>query len=189
MNIMNIRNIPKPILITIAVVAALILIAAVWFFFFRKPAVYPEPVEGPSPFITIQTAQDLAFVEARAWHDDARLVKIFPEDGATNAEGQSRSLRAWFSSASAGVDAGFEVVIRDRNIVSAQEIFLSHKGGNQPSGGLMGQEDALIYMRSLSDYQDAQVTYMDLYFVPSTGQWMWGLKTSKGELSVEAGRL
>lgn len=157
----------------------------------QKPAVVPSPQPSPPApgYVRIVDAQKFAFERARQWQSDAKLVKIFPDEEVTDSEGRSPLLRVWFSSESASDGTGYEVVIQNGLVVEAREITLSRTGGDMPEGGIMSQEEALAYLHTLPGYEDAVVQYMDLYYERATGQWFWGVKTSKGELSVEAGRV
>lgn len=180
-------------LILIGAVAAMLALGGIAFFALRPqpssvPSVLPPPVPQLMPTLSVQSAFELARAKAREWQNDAKLVGVYDE-GQTDDKGNSTIFRVWFSSSSAQKGMGYEVLIRDNAVFEAREIALSHQGGDMPQRGIMTQEEALVYLRQLSGYEAATVETMNLYYEPATQQWSWGIKTSKGELSIDAGRV
>jgi hypothetical protein len=81
---------------------------------------------------------------------------------------------------------GFEVKISEKQIVSAMEIDYSGKGQEFPDSTKISQEQAVAIVKNMPGYKDAEILGVDAVFGKGTGRWYWGVRTSKGTVSVEA---
>jgi len=107
--------------------------------------------------------------------------------GETDETGKSTEQLFWFSSDTAP-EKVFEVVIRDRAVVSTREFASSRKGGETPEQGFITEGEAIAEMRKLPGYENEEVLSIELTYGHGTGTWYWGIYTPQGAVSIKAAR-
>ncbi|MEK9154825.1 MAG: hypothetical protein AAB596_02045 [Patescibacteria group bacterium] len=167
------------ILITLGVLGALGIIK----FPFKKSAIVFE--EPDANLMTVRNAYDIAFLRAREWQADAKLADMKSFETATGPNGRSDNWNLLFISPSIK-KKGFKIEIINEQITTAEEIFYTGTGAELPEN-IISSKEAITQVRAIKGYENEPIISVEMLYDPS-GKWYWGIKTSKGVVSVRADR-
>lgn len=185
---MNFKSRKVSPIIAIALIAGAAALVA--FFALRENFIVPEEPEVAipvfSPFIAMQQALDIAFVAARAWHEDAKLVIVYNDD--SDSQGRSSDQRFYFASAQAP-NKEYEVRVQNRAVASAREVdALGAQGGDLPENGFLSEAEAVQKMRFVPGDENLEPVGASFGWNEAAGEWQWGIQTARGVFSISAER-
>ena len=174
----------KNLILILTLAAILIGVSAFMFLtgrldFLKK--VFPEP--APTNEIVGQDAYSMALAKAQEWQLDAVLVYL--SSGELNQRDRADSWVLIFVSPQ-NKQKGFQVEISQKQILSSKEIDYQSSGEIIPLSFAVTPEQAVEKIKAMSDYQGVEILSVDAVYGKGTKTWYWGVKTSKGTVSVEA---
>ena len=179
---MNLKN--KKTIIALIVVA--VVFGAIVFLaltgkldFLRKIVNLPLPTNE----IAGQDAYFMALQKAKEWQADAVLVYL--SSGELSKNNGADSWNLIFVSPQVK-QKGFAVKIAQKQIISSNEIDYQSQGEIVPLSFAVTPEQAVAKVKAMPDYQGVQILSVDAVYGKGTKTWYWGVKTSKGTVSVEA---
>ncbi len=140
-----------------------------------------EKVIVPRAELTLKEGYEAAGVAAREWDAEAMLVFV-KSLGAVTLEGKSSSWQALFSSPRKN-NAGYEVILQGKEIVSKKEVVSEAPGAAVPQNW----KDLVEIIRELQQhplYQDALVTAVSFHLNPDNKKWYYAILTTKGANTI-----
>lgn len=129
-------------------------------------------------------AYQIAFLKAKEWAEDVKLAEIKSKLGETNSSGMSNEWTGIFISPNKK-GLGLLVTVKNKEILEVKEIPFLAKGGDFPEKNLISSQEAIKKMRQIKGYEKEEVLSIELIY-DASGQWYWGIKTSKGVISIKA---
>lgn len=145
----------------------------------------PKEIEPDAHLMTVQDAHSVAFSRAREWKSDAVLADTKSTEGKTGPNGRSDNWEFLFVSNTAK-GKGFKVSITDGVVGSAEELPYVGVGG-ELSEHIISAKEAIAKVHEINGYESEEVIAVELLYDPK-GFWYWGVKTSKGTVSVRAAK-
>lgn len=139
-------------------------------------------VEPDVNLMTNRNAYDIALLEVQKWQIDAKLAYMNTDSVSTR--GRSNIWKLIFISKNTK-EKGFLVEIEDYKIISASEIFYSGAGADFPTN-ILSSEDAIKMVRMMKGYENVEIYGVEV--INMGNLWYWGVKTSKGVVSVKSGK-
>ncbi|MEK7657881.1 MAG: hypothetical protein AAB366_01660 [Patescibacteria group bacterium] len=136
-------------------------------------------IEPDSHLMTNRNAYDIALLEAQKWQPDAKLA--FMDSGSISERGRSNTWKAIFISSKVKAK-GFSIEIEDYKIILLAEIIYNGVGADFPTN-IISSEDAIKMVRATKGYEDAEIYGAEVIYMGNL--WYWGVKTSKGVVSVK----
>ncbi len=162
---------------------------AILFFIWRNAPSVPSP-EAPlteSAATPVwngeETAREVAMRAAAAWQADAMLATIQSVDTSDTADRADAWQFTFIASGASG--KGYVVRVADGRVTEAVEIDYVASGSALPSSFLTADE-AVAAVRKLPGYEDVDVLGVEAVYGASNAIWYWGVKTSRGTVSIEA---
>lgn len=128
-----------------------------------------------------QDAESLAQEVAKKWRSDAVLA--YMKSDVTVGRGTESWRLVYISPVLKNF--GYEIIIKDGQIFSTKEINYFGQGDNFPTDSKITQEQAIERVKNMPGFKDAEILTIDAVYGPGTKTWYWGIKTSKGIVSVE----
>lgn len=144
-----------------------------------------EPAPQQKKFTTAgmapRTAFDIALPRAREWQSDAILSFL------TSQQKTAQRAEYWsiFFTSLHKKDRGFLVEVADQHIISAKEIPYRGSSAEFPSD-IMSEEEAIAHVHAIKGYEHEPVLGIEALYGPAEKAWYWGVRTSKGIVTVEA---
>ena len=176
------------IIIAIIICAAVIFIISysldflhINFRFFSKTTV-ENAREDDIKKMTPQSAFDMALGRAREWQPDAQLS--FLGANTSSEIGRSDSWRMIFVSERAK-GKGFVVTIENKAIVAVQETLYRGPAADFPAN-IISSDEAIAQVRAIPGYRDVPILGIEAIYGPAEKAWYWGVRTSKGVVTIEA---
>lgn len=133
-------------------------------------------------FIEGNDANDIALKKAQEWQSDAELSYISSDNLSENSRGDNWTL-IYVSVSKPGL--GYEISVVNRVVVSWKEIEYSGRGAELPEEGI-SQRQAVQTVKNMDAYKDAEIYGVEAIYGPAGKVWYWGVKTSKGTVSIRA---
>lgn len=171
---------------SLALLFALLAASAFWFF---KDAGAPAPADRATSGqadgrLTSQDAFKLAEARAKAWQAEAALSRFSSADNQTSFAGRADDWEFLFvSKKKTGV--GYRIMIKDRQVVAADEIPFIGEGGGAPEKTI-GSEEAIAEAKRIFNDDSLKIISVQMIYNGSNQNWYWGVKTEKGLLSIKA---
>jgi hypothetical protein len=131
-----------------------------------------------------KSAIELGLNEAQKWHADALLSYIISSD-AGQLKGRSNNWQLIFVSPSSK-GKGYQVKITDAKISDLKEISYVGQAAELPANTI-SQAEAVAMVRAMRGYEDVKILGIDMVYGAGVKTWYWGVKTSKGTVSIKAG--
>ena len=176
------------IVIAIIICAAVIFIISysldflhINFRFFGKTAI-ENPREDDIKKMTPQSAFDMALGRAREWQPDAQLS--FLGANTSSEIGRSDSWRMIFVSEQAK-GKGLVVTIENKAVVAVQETLYRGPAADFPAN-IISSDEAIAQVRATLGYRDVPILGIEAIYGPAEKAWYWGVRTSKGVVTIEA---
>jgi hypothetical protein len=179
----------KKYIIVSVVAGSLILFALILFLNFPHVAknkkipvntLYPAAIV-PDNGLEGQEAESLALAKAKEWHLDVILAYM---TSSSTMKAVTDSWRLIFVSPTLK-KRGYEITIKDKQIISAAEIDYSGQGGEFPAETEITQEQAIGRVRKIPGYENVKILKVEAIYGPTGKTWYWGVETDKGTVSVE----
>lgn len=144
------------------------------------PKTKGEEVIVPSAVFTIKTGFDLAFIDAKKWSSDAKLVYA-KSLGTVTLNGKSS---AWqYAFGSKNKKKGDEVIIQGDSIVSQKETVASSYGYALPKNWF-DSGDAILSLPSLPQFPNATVSSLIFFYSEDGKIWEYAIATSFGNTTM-----
>lgn len=124
-----------------------------------------------------------ALAAAKRWSSDALLAYV--NSGAVEQLGGHSATWEFIFVASSKKGKGYRVTIVDHAITHEEEIKYQGEGAPLPPS-MLPQEVAIKRVRAMPGFEDVDILGVEAVHGPSGAVWYWGVKTSKGVVSVEA---
>lgn len=135
---------------------------------------------------TANVAMDIALGHARAWKQDASLALM--NSGPVTQSGGSAIWKMIFVSSDPGMQGrGYLVELADARILSAAEIPFVGTGAAFPEGA-KSHAEIIEQVRAINGYEDADILGIEAIYGAAGKRWYWGVRTSKGVVSITAER-
>lgn len=133
-------------------------------------------------------AHELALVEAQKWEPNAVLAYM-NADQVGQKKGRSSQWTLVFTSSKVK-GKGYQVKVSNFAVVEGKEILYASLTKNiEPlPPNLITQEEAVAKVRAMPGFTDVEILGVDAVYGAGTKTWYWGVKTSKGTVSVEASK-
>lgn len=151
----------------------------------KEPANQPVYEEVEKNLMDGTKAHELALVEAKKWQADAVLAYM-NADQVGQVKGRSSSWTLIFTSSKVK-GKGYQVMVKDFSVIETKEIPYVGSAAELPPD-IISQEEAVAQVRAMSGFKDIKILGVDAVYGPGTKTWYWGVKTSKGTVSVKASR-
>lgn len=184
----NLSKLPHKHILAVAIPVLLFLIFAgtglINFYEIRK-SFSPKPPEvqmDPDNFIEGNDANDIALKKAQEWQMDAELSYVSSDNLSENNRGDNWTL-IYISPSNPGI--GYEITVVNRVVVASEEIEYFGRGAELPAEGI-SQRQAVTMVKNMEAYKDAEIYGVEAIYGPAGKVWYWGVKTSKGTVSVRA---
>ena len=129
-------------------------------------------------------AYDLALLKARAWQPDASLARITSLVDETGPNGRSDNWDLKFVSKNLK-GKGYHIIIRNKEISFAEEINFFGVGAGLPENVISAKE-AISRIHQIKGYENEEIISVEMVYGPDGKQWYWGIKTSKGVITINA---
>jgi len=146
------------------------------------PQTNDSDVQGSEMFSNFN-AQRLAMKEAIIWKSDAKLAYI-ASDSKISQTGEGNDWTMIFVSKSRQ-GKGLKVIIKNKEIVSKEEIVFVGQGSDFTSG-LISSEEAIAKVKELKGKENIEVLGVEAIYNPEAGIWYWGIKTASSTITVKA---
>lgn len=146
-----------------------------------EPAVKNSLVSAPANEIQGQDAESLALPKAKEWRADAALAYMASEPIVDQG---TESWRLIYVSPTLK-NSGYEIIIKDKQVFSAKEIDYAGRGEEFPANPKISQAQAIEKVKKMPGYENAEILSIDAVYGAGTKTWYWGIKTSKGVVSIE----
>lgn len=131
--------------------------------------------------LTLKGGYAAAALVANQW-DSAPALVFVKSLGAITLDGKSSSWQVIFSSPSKK-NAGYEVILQGKDIVSKKEVVSAAPGAVVPQNWKdLGEVIAELQQHPL--YQDASVTAASFHLNPDNKKWYYNILTSKGANAI-----
>ena len=176
--------------ITIIICAAVLFMIGYSFDFLRlnfpflSRTVTDHALEEDIKKMTPRNAFDIAFARAREWRSDAELSFLGAQ---TSSEaGRSDSWRMIFVSRHEK-NKGFVVTIDNKVIVSVQETLYRGSAADFPVD-IMSPDVAIKQVHEIRGYTNVPILGIEAVYGAAEKSWYWGVRTSKGVVTIEAKR-
>lgn len=191
------NNSEKKLLITIIVFIVVILAIGVLFgagflnapkmtsLFKKDRAVYDSyelTVDKGNNMISFRDAYDIALRKAQEWQPDAMLS--FIDTVSLDNNGNPKIWKLTFVSKNV-FEKGFVVEVRNGAVTNSKEIEYNGTGAQLPES-IISQQEAIEGVKKIFGYENAEISGVEAVYGKGTGTWYWGVKTSKGTVTVEA---
>src|SRR3989344_1133807 len=141
-------------------------------------------IDPDAHLMSNRNAYDIGLLKAREWQKDAELAKIDSLVGETGPNGRADNWDLLFVSKSLK-DKGYHIIIRNREISLTEEILFTGVGGELPES-IISSKEAISRARQIKGYEDAEIISVEMIYGPDGKQWYWGVKTSKGVITINA---
>lgn len=164
------------VLISVLIFAGILNLSKVKEFFGKEEVI----IEPDAHLMTVRNAYDITLLEAQKWQPDAKLAYINADS--VSARGRSNVWKVIFISKNKK-EKGFLVEIEDYKIISVSEISYSGVGVDFPAN-LLSTEDAIKMVHAMKGYENVEIYGVEA--INMGNLWYWGVKTSKGVISVKA---
>jgi hypothetical protein len=125
----------------------------------------------------------IAFASAQIWSSDALLA--YMNSGAVEQIGGRAETWEFIFVASSKKGKGYRVTILGHAITHKEEINYQGQGAPLPPS-MLPEEEAIKRVRAMPGFEDVDILGVEAVHGPSGTVWYWGVKTSKGVVSVEA---
>lgn len=132
--------------------------------------------------ISTRDAYDIALEKAKEWQTDAALS--FIDAVLLDSNGNPKTWKLTFVSKNIS-GKGFVVEVENGVITNSKEIEYSGTGSELPTN-IISQQEAIEKVKKMSGYEDTEILGVEAVYGKGTEIWYWGVKTSKGTVSVEA---
>lgn len=148
------------------------------------PPTPPTPVVEEKPPLPVADSYALALARAKIWHTDAGLAYV--DSGPIDERGVPVSLSYHFVSASAPGVALRVTVTRAGDIDESEVVSFTGTAQAFPDREIITPEQAVVQVKEMPEYQDAQIQSVEAVYGPGNQVWYWGVVTDKGTVSIEA---
>lgn len=135
-----------------------------------------EEVVVTSAFFTIKTGFDSAFIEAKKWSSDAKLVYA-KSLGTVDLSGKSSSWQYAFGSKQK--KKGYEVIAQGSAIALQKEVEASSYGYDLPKNWY-DSGDAILSLQASSPFSNSTMSSILFFYAEKGKIWQYALSTSFG---------
>ncbi len=132
-----------------------------------------------------RNAYDIALLKAREWQKDAMLSRINSLAGETGPNGRADDWDLLFVSKSIK-GRGYHIIIRNREVSLVEEVPFVGTGGELPEN-IISSKEAINRVHQVPGYENEEIISVEMLYDPS-GKWYWGVKISKGVVSIRGGK-
>ena len=80
---------------------------------------------------------------------------------------------------------GFVVTIENKAIVAVQETLYRGPAADFPAN-IISSDEAIAQVRATPGYRDVPILGIEAIYGPAEKAWYWGVRTSKGVVTIEA---
>lgn len=143
-----------------------------------------EVLDQELKLLSGQDAYTKALARAKNWQPDATLAHSNSLQGSTGKTGRSDDWDLIFVSASLR-GRGFHIIIKNQDIITAEEIAFVGKGSPLPVN-IISSQDAIAYVRTLKGFATTTIISVELTNSTDGNEWFWGVKTARGTVSIKA---
>lgn len=169
------------VLLSILILTGVLNLAALKKFFSGEDTV----IEPDTHLMTSRNAYDIALLKAREWQSDAGLARIISSAGVTGPNGRADNWDLIFVSQKIKGKA-YHIIIENKVISFTEEIQFVGVGGELPEN-IISSKEAVARIHQVKGYENESIISVEMLYDPN-GKWFWGIKTTKGVVSVMANK-
>ncbi len=140
-------------------------------------------IPDSSGLVSATDVSAVALAAAKTWSPDALLAYV--NSGAVEQLGGRAAQWEFIFVASSKKGKGYRVTITDHTITHQEEISYQGKGAPLPPS-MLPEDIAIKRVRAMPGFEHVDILGVEAVHGPSGAVWYWGVKTSKGVVSVEA---